>query len=176
MREIELAEFKGRIGRIERGLNNKEVVGFYSGTNKKIKDLENRATNETTENITDEEKVFYVKICGKPFNINRYKNLSFSGNQLFTGKTSLKETKDEEKISDLIDQLKQGCPVGDDNKKDVKNLVENAKNIYKTRDDIIQAFKELKTKEGEQFEEHEQTKDKINQLPPWVEVSRERFL
>ena len=61
-------------------------------------------------------------------------------------------------------------------KKDVKNLVENAKNIYKTRDDIIQAFKELKTEEGEQFEEDEQTKDKINQLPPWVEVSRERFL
>ena len=105
MREIELAEFKGRIGRIERGLNNKEVVGFYSGTNKKIKDLENRATNETTENITDEEKVFYVKICGKPFNINRYTNISFSGNQLFTGKTSLKETKDEQKISDLINQL-----------------------------------------------------------------------
>ena len=58
----------------------------------------------------------------------------------------------------------------------MKNLVENAKNIYKTRDDIVQAFKELKTKEGEQFEEDEQTKDKINQLPPWVEVSRERFL
>ena len=50
------------------------------------------------------------------------------------------------------------------------NLIENAKKIYETRNDIINVFKKLKTEEDEQTEE-----DEIKKLPPWVEVSRKRF-
>ena len=78
-------------------MSNKEVVGFYSGPDKQIKDLENRAKDETTENIQDNKKVFDVRISGEDFNINKYTNLSLLGNQLFTEKISLKEAKDQQK-------------------------------------------------------------------------------
>ena len=46
-----------QLGKIERSLSNKEVVGFYEGTNKGIKDLENKIIKETSENINDEKKI-----------------------------------------------------------------------------------------------------------------------
>ena len=43
------------------------------------------------------KKKFYVRISGKLFNINKYTNLSFFGYQLFFGRMSLKEAKDQQK-------------------------------------------------------------------------------
>ena len=86
-----------QLDRIGRSWGNKEVVNFCSGPNKKIKDLGNRAINETTENIQDEKKVFCVRISGEVFDSNKYTNLSYFGNQLFNGKISLKKAKDQQR-------------------------------------------------------------------------------
>ena len=97
-----------QLDRFEKGLSNKEFVSFYDGPDNKIRNLVNKAKDETTENITDEKKVFYVEISGKPFSINKYTNLSFFGSQLFTEKISLKEAQEEQrKISDIIDDLEK---------------------------------------------------------------------
>ena len=125
-----------QLERIDRMIwDKKEVVDFYSGLNKKIKDLEARAKSESAENLEDNEKVFYVKIPGEPFNINRYTNLSYFGNKLFTGKISLREAKDEQRkiikanrsLRKKIDPNKQDRPLNKANKKDAKELISNAK-------------------------------------------------
>ena len=79
-----------QLDRIERGLSNKKVVSFYDGPDDEIKKLVNRAKDETIENITDEEKIFYVEKSGKPCSINKYTNLSFFASQLFTEKNIIK--------------------------------------------------------------------------------------
>ena len=41
--------------------DNKEAVNFYSGTNKEIKKLVDKAIKETAENIEDHKKFFILK-------------------------------------------------------------------------------------------------------------------
>ena len=75
----------------------KGVNGFYSGSDKEIKELENRTVKEIFKNITDEEKVFNVKISDKPFNINKYTNLAYFGNLSFNGTTSIEKAEEQQK-------------------------------------------------------------------------------
>ena len=75
---------------------NKEAVNFYSATNKKIKELVDRAIKVTVENIEDNKKVFSVKISSDEFDINKYTNLTYFGSKLFTGKISVEEAKDQQ--------------------------------------------------------------------------------
>ena len=87
---------------------NKGVGGFYDGKNKETIELENRAIKETIGNMIDAEKVFYVKISGKPFNINKFTNLAYFGNLLFKDIISLEKAEEEQnKISGMIDELEK---------------------------------------------------------------------
>ena len=82
-----------------------------------------------------------------------------------------------EKINDLEKNLrpdKIGRSLWKDKKDKADKLIENAKELYKTRGDIINAFTKLETEVKETKDE--ETEAKINRvLPPWVEVSKERF-
>ena len=82
-----------------------------------------------------------------------------------------------EKINDLEKNLrpdKIGRSLWKDKKDKADKLIENAKELYKTRGDIINAFTKLETEVKEAKDE--ETEAKINRvLPPWVEVSKERF-
>ena len=86
-----------QLQKIERSLSNKEVVTFYDGPDNDIINLVNKAKNETIQKMTDDKKVFYVKISGKLFSINKYTNLSFFESQLYTGRMSLKEAQEQQK-------------------------------------------------------------------------------
>ena len=68
---------------------------------------------------------------------------------MFKGIIPLKKAKQQqENISDVINKLKKkidpnkhGCPLGKDNKDDPENLIKNAKDMLKTRRDIIKAYR-----------------------------------
>ena len=49
------------------------------------------AINKSIENITDEDKVFSVKINNKIFKIDKYTNLAYFGNLLFQDLISEKQ-------------------------------------------------------------------------------------
>ena len=106
--------------------------------------MQDRATNETIQNITDEDKIGKQK-----FKIDNYTNLAYFGNLLFKGIISLEKAKEqEEQISSIIKELekktdpnKPGCPLGKENIDDINDLIKNAKGIIKTRGDIIKAYK-----------------------------------
>ena len=86
----------------------KGVDRFYDGTNRDIIKLESRAIKEAIDNMINTDKVFDVKISGKPFNINKNSNLAYLGNSLFNGTISLKEAKEQqEKISCIINELEK---------------------------------------------------------------------
>ena len=122
----------------------KGVDRFYDGTNREIIKLEDRAIKETIDNMINTDKVFDVKISGKPFNIHKYSNLAYFGNLLFNGTMSLKEAKEQqEKISGIINELekkidpnKSARPLGKDNTDNLKDLIKNGNGILKTRADI----------------------------------------
>ena len=64
---------------------------------KKIIELENGAIKETIDNITNAEKVFDVKISGKPFNINKYSNLTYFATLMFRGVTPFEKAEENKK-------------------------------------------------------------------------------
>ena len=84
----------------------KGVDRFYDGSDQKIIELENGAIKETIDNINDAEKVFDVKISGKPFNINKYSNLTYFATLLFRG-VNKKSRKKSKKISNIINELEK---------------------------------------------------------------------
>ena len=73
-----------------------QTKNFSDGPDKEIKELEDRAIKETIDNIGDDEKVFYVKKLDKKITISKYTNLTYFGYELFIGKMSIKEAKDEQ--------------------------------------------------------------------------------
>ena len=79
------------------------VDDFYYGQDGEILELQKRAINESTDNITNEDKVFSVKINKEPSKIDKYTNLAYFGNLLFKGIIPLKEAQEQqENISDII--------------------------------------------------------------------------
>ena len=123
----------------ERGMQE-SIDKFYNGPDREILGLQNRAINESTVNITNEDKVFSVKINNKPFKIDRYTNLAYFGNLLFNGTIDLKKSSGRsKKISETIDQLenkinsRKGRPLNEKNKGDIENLIKNGKEIQQER-------------------------------------------
>ena len=106
-----------------------------------------RAINKSIENITDKDKVFSVKINNK---IDKYTNLAYFGNLLFKDIISLEKAKEQQKnISDIIKELEKKIdPRSKDNNNDAENLIKSAKDILKTRSDIIKAYKKSRTKKN----------------------------
>ena len=63
-----------------------------------------------------------------------------------------KTNNQQNKMADLIDELKkidgkQGRPYNIENKKDIKEVVENAVQLYKTRNDIINEIRDIKNEQ-----------------------------
>ena len=110
-------------------------------------ELQKRAINESIDNITNEEKVFSVKINNKTFKIDRYTNLVYFGNLLFKGTINLKSIGDQRKLSEIVNELKKkintrrGRPLSEENKDDIKNLIKNGREILTIRADIIKAYR-----------------------------------
>ena len=105
--------------------------------------------------ITDENKVFSVKINNKTFKIDRYTNLAYFGNLLFKGIIDLKKAReDQRKLSETVVELeksiniRRGRPLTNENKDDTENVIKNGREILKTRKDIIKVYKKFK-REGE---------------------------
>ena len=66
-----------------------------------------------------------------------------------------KTNNQQNKMADLIDELKkidgkQGRPYNIENKKDIKEVVENAAQLYKTRNDIINEIRDIKNEQKKQ--------------------------
>ena len=132
------------------------VNDFYYRQDQEILELQKMAINKSIENITDEDKVFSVKINNKIFKIDKYTNLAYFGNLLFQDLISekqksnkkIKAEEQQKNISDIINEVekkidpnKHGLPRSKDNKDDAENLIKSAKDILKTRSDIIKAYK-----------------------------------
>ena len=91
--------------------------------------MQQRAISESIDNITNEDKVFNVKINKELFKIDKYTNLAYFGILLLKGVIPLIKAKEQQeqitniikKLKKKIDRNKQGHPLGDDNKNDVKN-------------------------------------------------------
>ena len=148
------------------GTRQQAIETFYSGADQKILELQSRAKRESIENMTDSDKVFRVKINKEPFKIDKYTNLACFGNFLFKGLIPLKKAKEQqEKISGIINELKRihinkpGRPLSKDNKDEIENLVKNAKDILKTRRDIIKAYKKSRTEKTLNLIDLEQTEE-----------------
>ena len=163
--ELDLIRDQGvrQLDRINRtNVNNTKAINFYDGPNKKLRNLLTRFKKETDDNAK-KDKIFTVTISGDDFNFGSYTNLMNFGSNLFTKNLSLNEAESEQKhIFKMINDLgkkfrpeKIGHSLGKNNKKKAEELVENAKQLYKTRNDIIETFKELKTDESEESEESE---------------------
>ena len=89
--------------------NQEEIEKIYSGADQKLQiyilELQNRAIRESTENMTDEEKVFSVKINNECFRTDKHTNLTYFGNLLFKGIISLERViEQQEKISGIINK------------------------------------------------------------------------
>ena len=146
-------------------MSNARAIGFYDGPDKELKELSIRVKKET-DNNAKKDKIFIVTISNKDFNFNDYANFNNFGSTLCTKKLSLDEAKDEQKeILDMTNDLKKksrpdkiGHLLWHDKQNQVEKLTENAKTLYKTKSDIINAFKKLKTK-YEQSEETKETED-----------------
>ena len=163
--ELDLIRDQGvrQLDRINRtNVNNTKAINFYDGPNKKLRNLLTRFKKETDDNAK-KDKIFTVTISGDDFNFGSYTNLMNFGSNLFTKNLSLNEAESEQKhIFKMINDLgkkfrpeKIGHSLGKNNKKKAEELVEDAKQLYKTRNDIIETFKELKTDENEESEESE---------------------
>ena len=82
------------------------------------------------------------------------------GSKLFTKDLSLNEAENEQKdLEKKFRPDKIGRPLGKNNKKKAEELIENTKQFYKTRNDIIEAFKKLKTEETEETKESEKSEE-----------------
>ena len=89
------------------------------------------------------------------------------GSKLFTKDLPLNEAENEQKdtfkmINDLEKKFRPDKirrPLGKNNKKKAEELIENTKQLYKTRNDIIEAFKKLKTEETEETKESEKSEE-----------------
>ena len=89
-------------------------------------ELQKRAINESIDNITNEDKVFSVKINNKTFKIDRYTNLAYFGNLLFKGTINLKSIGDQRKLSEIVNELKKKLIL-----EEVVHLVKKIKMILK---------------------------------------------
>ena len=147
-------------------LSDTKATDFYDGSGKERRDLVVRAKEETNDN-TKKGKIFTVTISGNDFDFNSYTNLSNFGSNLFTKNISLDETIEEQKeILDKINDLKKnfrpdkiGRPYGKDKKDRADKFIENAKKLYKTSGDIIDAFKKLETEQNKETEETEEAEE-----------------
>ena len=84
----------------------KGVDDLYYGPDQKVLELQKRAINESIDNITNEDKVFSVKINKDSFKIDKHTNLAYFGNLLFKGVISLEKAEEQqEKISGIIKEL-----------------------------------------------------------------------
>ena len=134
-----------RTGRIN--VSNTKAIDFYDGPNKILKNLVDRAREETNEN-ENRDKIFSVTISDKTFDFNRYTNLTNFGSKIFTKTLSLDKARDEQKeILGMINELEKkfgsdrlGRSLGKDKQEKAKDLIKNTKKLFKTRNDIIDAF------------------------------------
>ena len=128
----------------------KSVNDFYYGLDREMLELQERAIRESIENITDEDKIFSIKINEKPFKIDKYTNLAYFGKLLFKGIIPLERVKEQQKnILNIINEFKKsvnqkipGRPLSKENKDDAENLIKNGEEIFNTRRDIIKAYKQ----------------------------------
>ena len=127
----------------------------------------------------------------KEYNSAEYGKLADFGNNLFNRKLSLEKAINEQKMFlALINQLeksvtraKTGRRFTKDNKKAIKEVTENLKQAFETRNTTIDEFEniegkqEIQTEEDEKTEEDQQTEEdeRDQDLPPWIKVSKKRL-
>ena len=75
----------------------KGIDDFYDGPDQELLELQKRAIKESIDNITNEDKVFSVKINKEKFKIDKYTNLAYFGNLLFQNIISIEKAKEEQK-------------------------------------------------------------------------------
>ena len=84
-------------------------------------------------------------ICNKQYDLNRYRDLYSFGNEIYNGKLSSNEAKDKQKeMLNLIDELEEklnpnrpGPKLRDKNKKSMEEVIKNARQLYKIRNNIV---------------------------------------
>ena len=126
---------------------------FSDDKNKKLKDLVEKIKKETKENKN--KKFVYTTTSNVQYDFNKYRDLILFGNEIYTKNLSLDEAKDEQKeMSDLIDELEKkinvnrtGPKLKNKNKKAIEEVIKNPKQLYKTRNNIINAFGGTEEKE-----------------------------
>ena len=101
------------------------------------------------------KKFIYTSTSNVQYDFNQYRDLKLLGNKIHTKHLSLNEAKDKQKeMSHLIDELEEkinvnrtGLKLKDKNKKAIKEIIKNEKQLYKTKNDIINAFEGTEEKE-----------------------------
>ena len=91
---------------------------------------------------------------------------------------SLDEARDEQKeILKMINELEKkfrpdkiGRPLEKNKQNVTEKLIENAKKLYKARNEIIDAFKKLKNEESEESEEGEESENEIDL--DWIQKTK----
>ena len=80
---------------------------------------------------------------GKEYNFYKFANLNLLGNKIFSGITSIKDAKDEQfDMKKLIIALDGYDPSNTIKKKTKNEVLENAKELFETRNKIIREFED----------------------------------
>ena len=100
--------------------------------------------DEINKEIKDNEDKFFLCIHsnGTEFNFYKFANLNLFGNKIFNGKTSIEDALEEQtKMEKLLMSLKKHDPSNNSKIKTRKEVLENAEDLFETRNKIINAFR-----------------------------------
>ena len=104
-----------------------------------------RLMDEINKEIKDNENKNFLCIHsnGKEFNFYKFDNLNLFGNKIFNGKTSIEDALEEQaKMEKLLMGFKKYNLSNRYKIKARKEVLENAENLFETRNKIINAFRD----------------------------------
>ena len=131
-------------------------ITFENEDNEKLRDLAKYIKSKTKEIVN---KNFVHSTYNKTYNFNKKTHLGDFANRLYDKELSFDKAKKEQKdVLKKIDELegrinpKIGKQPSDKNKKNMKELVENAKELYEKRNYILDTFKTAEEEDLEALE------------------------
>ena len=145
----------------------------FSGLSSEAKELLDEVKEE--KNSTDLKRPFCVKADGTIFNFNVFKSSLDFASDIYNGKISLEKAKNSQnKMCELLDDLKKYNPTKLDNIKSREETLNDAEKLYKNKSNVINAFENGVFRFNYGFQkEKPDISDKA--LPNWVKVSKKGF-
>ena len=158
-----------------------EAISNYGATkelqkeNQKAKELVDEVEKISRNNRNKKFVCFHSR--GRPYDLNKFRDIRLFGNDIFNGHILTKQAKDEQdEMKEEIANLDDYNPINNRKIESKKEVLNNAKKLFEVKSNIIKAFEDgtfplnKEKLHKEQTKEEEKEEEKEEAIPDWVKI------